>query len=58
MVFWCKNLDNIISGPQRTVQNEEKAVHDPFNSVYWKDQGSESALASRVQNQACVQGLV
>ncbi len=23
-VFWCKNLDNIISGPQRTVQNNKK----------------------------------
>ncbi len=22
-VFWCKNIDNIISGPQRTVQNKK-----------------------------------
>ncbi len=29
--FICKNLDNIISRPQRTVQNNKKtkAVHDP-----------------------------
>ncbi len=31
LCFLCKNLDNIISGPQRTVQNKKtKAVHDPF----------------------------
>ncbi len=30
-VFLCKNLNNIICGPQRTVQNKKiKAVHDPF----------------------------
>ncbi len=31
--FLCKNLDNIIRGPQRTVQNKKEAVHDPFNAA-------------------------
>ncbi len=34
--FICKNLDNIISRPQRTVQNNKKtkAVHDPFKHQF------------------------
>ncbi len=32
VVFDAKNIDNIISGPQRTVQYKKtKAVCDPFN---------------------------
>ncbi len=34
-VFLCKNVVDIIIGPQRTVQNKKtKAVHDPFNILY------------------------
>ncbi len=30
--FWCKNIDNIVSGPQSTVQKKTEAVHDPYKS--------------------------
>ncbi len=31
--FLCKNLDNVISEPQRTVQNKNKKVHDLFKNM-------------------------
>ncbi len=35
MFFDVKNLDNIISGPQRAVQNKKtEAVHDPIIHVF------------------------
>lgn len=31
MIFLCTNIDNIISGPQRTEEMGKNAVFDPFN---------------------------
>ncbi len=30
LLFLCKNLAKIISGPQSTLQNNKKEVHDPL----------------------------
>ncbi len=35
LCFWCRNLDNIISGLQGTVHNNvKKPVHDPFKCAH------------------------
>ncbi len=34
VLLFFDNLDNIISGPQRTVENNKKAVHDTFTRDY------------------------